>query len=128
MNKFDEWFQLIGVKNIQDHLSLLDFPSSELQKTALELISFKQDERVLDKILNKLPTLEPEVKDQAVKIVHDYHISSQSRLKIFRQIMRWTEKGFDEIVLKVLTEFKKQPINFNQHEVDILLKLTKLIY
>ena len=42
LNKFDEWFQLIGVKNIQDHLSLLDFPSSELQKTALRVNIFQK--------------------------------------------------------------------------------------
>ena len=68
-NKHDEWCEVIGVKNVEDHLGLLNFPSCELQRTALELLSFRSDQIVLNKILEKLPTLEPEVEDQAVSIL-----------------------------------------------------------
>ena len=127
-NKLDEWCEVSGVKNVKDHLSLLNFPSCELQRTALELLSFRSDQNVLNKILDKLPTLEPEVEDQAVSILNDYLSIDETRSKIFDQIVKWAEEDCDEIVLKVLMEFNKQSVNLNKSEIDILLKLNKPIH
>ena len=127
-NKLDEWCEVIGVKNVEDHLSLLNFPSCELQRTALELLSFRSDQIVLNKILEKLPTLEPEVEDQAVSILNDYLSIDETRSTIFDQIVKWAEEDCDEIALKVLMEFNKQSVNLNKSEIDILLKLNKPIH
>ena len=84
------WSEVTGVKNVEEHLSLLDFSSSELQRTALELLSFKTDYAVLDKVLEKIPSLEPEVIEQAVAIICDYLNDESSRSKIFEKIFSST--------------------------------------
>ena len=75
-----------------------------------------------------MPTLEPEVEDQAVSILNDYLSIDETRSTIFDQIVKWAEEDCDEIALKVLMEFNKQSVNLNKSEIDILLKLNKPIH
>ena len=121
------WNEVTGVKNVGDHLSLLDFSSSELQRTALELLSFQTDYAVLDKVLEKIPSLEPEVIDQAVAIICDYLNDESSRSKIFEKILNWSKQGYDETTLRILSVFHKQTLSLRKSEIDCLLKLMKPI-
>ena len=126
--KFDEWNHVSGVKNVEDHLNLLDFPSSELQRTALELLSFRTDQAILDKVLEKIPSLEPEIMDQSVEIICDYLNDKYSRSKIFEKILTWSKQGHEESSLKILSIFHKRSLVLTLDEIDCLMKLSTPIY
>lgn len=80
------WLNLSGVKNVAEHLELLDFSTPELQKTAIELLSFKSDVRVLEKLLNVLPSIEPEARGAATEALRYYFYEDRSKTQIFEKI------------------------------------------
>lgn len=114
------WWYVSGVGNVAEHLSLLDFSTPELQKTAIELLSFKTDDRVLAKILEILPEISAEVRITAAEALRYYFYETEGKKEIFAKISDWAESGHFETIGVVLSILEDVSIQLDSEQISIL--------
>lgn len=118
-----DWIQVYGVKDVAQHMGLLQFPDEDLQKTALELVSLQTDLDILDQLLETVPQVGEGVLPLAVDALSEYLAHPQGREKIFQKIQQWSKEQDLQSIRVVLSIYEKDPSELSLGELEVLLGL-----
>jgi len=124
-NPNSEQRQILGVKDLKEHLSLLSIPSPELQRTALDLASLQHEPQILKTILSALPTFDESVLAKTMILLKDYTTEDHSLTMILSHLEQWLEDSNPEIRNLALRLYGELPLRLDEEALEKLLSKVK---
>ncbi|MBW7876073.1 MAG: hypothetical protein H3C47_08810 [Candidatus Cloacimonetes bacterium] len=124
-NLNSEQRQILGVKDLKEHLSLLAIPSPELQRTALDLASLQHEPQILKTILSALPTFDESVLAKTMILLKDYTSEDHSLTMILSHLEEWLEDSNPEIRNLALRLYGELPLRLDEEALEKLLSKVK---